>query len=151
MVLVRGATVHDVPWIMPELRVFAGFYSDTINLYPKDDLYARARLEEMIDKHLVLVAEDVEPMGFIAGLVTPHFFNPDLQVFAEVFWWVREAYRGSSAGLRLLRAVEAWSVGKVDLITMSLQAKTPVNPDCLLRRGYELMESSFVKVVPKVA
>lgn len=149
---VRKATRSDSEYILGQLRLFAKFYGTKKSLFGTDDS-ARTGLLQLIDNHIVFVAEGVsgdaivEPMGFIVGMLGPHMFNAEIKILSEVFWWVEEKYRTSSAGARLFSAFIKLGKEKADWISFSLAHNTPVNPDALLKRGFKLYETSFLREV----
>ncbi len=147
-VTVRPARVEDIPWMIGELKEFAVYYGTALSLYP-DDEYARAGIYTMIKDHLVLIAErpGVGPIGFIAGVVQPHFYNPAIAVLVECWWWVVPAYRKSSAGARLLKAFTDWGNENCDWITMSLTGRTPIKDWSLVKRGFHEHERTFLMEV----
>jgi hypothetical protein len=111
------------------------------------DAHAEAVLGQLIDTQYVAVADaDGSPVGFIAGAVVPHPFNPDIRIATELFWWVVPPARGSRAGLALLDAYDTWATDAADLKAMTLEAHSPVNPRTLLKRGYQLAESQYIGV-----
>jgi len=148
--LVRGAEQQDLDWLIGQLKEFSRFFGSHHVLFPHDDeAYARNGLSGMMEKHLVLVAEreDKTPIGFVAGIVTPHLFNPKLRVLCETFWWVIPEARMSLAASKLLDAFTKWGQEHADWIIFSLEERTPVRDRGLLRRGFRLQERSYLMEV----
>lgn len=146
---VRVAYDGDIPWILSELREF-GKFSGFLSLFP-EERYAEEKLKELIERHVVMVCMAVDEVvgsedaaGFIAGYVGPHPWNPQAKVLTEAFWWVAEKYRRSRAGLLLLNAYTDWGRENCDMVTMALEANSPVRQETLTKRGYKLKELSFV-------
>lgn len=143
--LVRRATTADIDWLLGELNEFADFLDTSKKLYADDEAYGRNLLTNFIEKHFVLVAErDGARVGFIAGYVMPHMFNPKLRVLAEIWWWVNPAHRKTRAALMLLNEYTKWGKENCDLVTMAVETITPVNERCLTKRGYRLHERSYL-------
>jgi len=145
-VLVRPATLDDLDWLVIQLKDFSDFFASELPLFPTDE-FARKGITDLIQKHLVLIAYDRETgerMGLIAGVVTPHLFNPDITVLAETFWWVPEEHRGTRAGAILLDAFIAWGKRNADWITIALESRTPIKETSLLKRGFRLQERSYL-------
>lgn len=142
---VRRAQDADLDWLVGQLRAFSTFFGGARPLL-EDEGYARFQLLAMIEGHLVLVAEreDGELLGFIAGFVGPHPYNPSLRVLSEAFWWVAEPHRGGHVGAILLEAFVAWGRANVDWVTMALERGSPVKEDSLLRRGFRLQERNYL-------
>lgn len=145
-VQVRSAMVEDVGWILTELKAFAKFYGTKKSVYPDDDDVAAGIVTKLITQHLFIVAQtdDGVPMGFIAGFVTPHVFNPDIRMLAESLWWVKHEYRGTMAGKALLIAFTEWGKQHADWISFSLEHNSPVKPETLTKRGYKHQETTFL-------
>ena len=145
---VRRAKQDDAAWLMSELKKFSQFFGTKKSLFSESEA-CWAQLRYFIDHHVVMIADlgETKPIGFIAGCVTPHLFNPEIKVLAETFWWVAEEYRGSRAGLMLLREFMDWGEKNVDWITMGLETGSPVREDALLKRGFKLQEKSYLREV----
>jgi RimJ/RimL family protein N-acetyltransferase len=103
----------------------------------------------MLKHGVVLVSVEGDKItGVIAGLVTPNTWFPDQLDLMELFWFVEEKYRGSSAALRLLR--EFTKRGKaldVKRIVMSSETHSPLSNNAYEKRGYKLIEKTFVMEV----
>jgi hypothetical protein len=142
---IRRAEALDIEWLLQELRAFADFALSKQDLMG-DLAHAKAQMLGVIEHHLVLIAECATkgPVGFIAGLVTPHFFNPAIRTLTEIFWWVAKDMRNSRAGLLLLNAFTAWGKEHCTWISMTKESNSPVNERCLFDRGYRHFESSYV-------
>lgn len=150
MIHIRHATGDDAGWLLEQLREFASFFGTRLSLIPADDGVALAVVHHLIASLEFFVAVDyrsLTPLGFIAGSLAPHPFNPSVRTLSEVFWWVRPDRRGSSAGARLLDRFLAVGEEKADWIVMTLEAKSPVDPASLERRGFRLHERSYLKEV----
>lgn len=139
-----------MPWILEQLRAFDRFFGARRSLFPDED-YATTQLRQLIASGPFFVADEQLPkgepiacIGFIAGFVAPHFMNPSLHVLNELFWWVDASFRGSSAGARLLDAFLAYGREHADWIVFTLEAKSPVNPATLERKGFHLHERSYL-------
>jgi hypothetical protein len=145
---VRRAVDGDLEWLLTQLRAFSRFFDSKFDLFGEED-HARKVVTNMVENHVVFVAEDSVKglLGFIAGYKATHPFNPKIRVLSENFWWVSEEHRGSRAALVLLNAFVEWGKANVDMICMALEAISPVNPDCLAKRGFKLQERAFTMEV----
>ncbi len=137
-----------MPWLLLQLRAFYKFFGETkLELFPPGE-EAERKLKFLIGEHLVMIAERPgvipEPVGMIGGLVTPHFFNDSILVLSELFWWVDEGHRRSTAGLRLLDAFVEWGREHADWVTFALEHNSPVREETLYRRGFQRRESAFL-------
>lgn len=154
MIEVRQGELSDIPWLCQELEKFSKFFGSKIPLY--NDEHVRRELPKWLSGGAVfLVAvEKRDPLsasygtyrlGFIGGLLLPHFMNPKIIQLAETFWWVAEDHRHSSAGARLFNAFtkEAKVLG-VDWLTMSLEEASPVKEESLLKRGFRRTERAYL-------
>jgi hypothetical protein len=146
-IVIRRAGPEDVGWILGELSRFSQFVGTHRPLF-EDAKHAQGLVEQVIAKHLFLVAErNQDKLGFIAGVVLPHPFNPSIRTLSEQWWWVCEEHRRSRAGLLLLDAFVEWGEANVDWISFSVEAKSPVRDETLTRRGFRLQEKTFLREV----
>jgi hypothetical protein len=144
-VSVRLANTDDIPWLVGECREFSKFFNTKKSLFPEHDTHAWDTLHTLIQGHPFFVAErDYMRIGFIAGALQPHAFNPDITVLTEIFWWVTEGARGTRAGAMLFHEFLKYGKAHADWIIMTLEAHSPVRPDALERRGFHLHESSYL-------
>lgn len=144
-VCIRKAQLSDIDWILGQLKEFADFYNTKRSLF--GDLgYSKKVIEVMISEHVFFVAESEQfgPIGFIAGTLEPHLYNPEIVTLNECFWWVDEKHRGSKAGLLLLNEFVQWGKKNVDWIWMTLETESPVKDATLVRRGFKEQERSFL-------
>jgi hypothetical protein len=149
VVIVRPADGEDIPWMLNELQSFADFLDTAYPMFPSLD-HARTVLDALITQHVVFVAEDDgELRGFIAGLLAPHHFNPSVMTLTELLWWVTVEYRGSRAGALLLQAFLDHGRREANWIIMTLEDKSPVKADGLLKRGFVPFEHNYLCEVVK--
>lgn len=141
---VRHAASEDVDWIVSELKKFSEFYGTQRELFLNEE-NSKPLVQMWVSEHLVLVAErESQLLGFIAGLVHPHLYNPEIQVLSELFWWVPEEYRNTRAGALLLNEYMMWGKKNTNWITMTLEHNSPVNEKSLFKRGFKLVEKSYL-------
>jgi hypothetical protein len=154
-IVVRLAAQRDISALMEQLRQFDRFFGAKYSLIPTDASIAEAVLTNVMDNHVFLVAverndqgdgsEDWEKIiGFIAGVLAPHYFNPGITVLSELLWWVDPNYRGSRAGMLLLDTYTDIGRLRAHWTTMTLEAESPVHPHTLEKRGYRLKETNFM-------
>lgn len=150
-------------WLVSQLRAFSDFFTSKFKLFPHDEEAVRRKLKILIDEHFVRIAETQDNtallnavtgrplgeirVGFIAGMHSEHFFNPEIKTFTELFWWVTPEYRGSSAGVRLLEAFIDYGDARPGWICFGLEHNSPVKDETLLKRGFRHQERSFLKEV----
>lgn len=143
-ITLRPGVEADLDWLQSELKAFADFHGSRLSLYGDPEYVRRYMLSHMRD-HVLLVAETEHgQVGFIAGFITQHPFNPRIRVLTETFWWVNEEHRGSRAGLMLLNAFTDIGKDKADWIVFTLEHHSPVTDRCLLKRGYQLRERQYL-------
>jgi hypothetical protein len=157
MIKIRCANFCDLDWMLLQLRAFDKFFGSKRSLFPDDEL-ALGFIANLVMTQVVYVAEkqssgdahgtDARLVGFIAGLLGPHPFNPEIMVLTELFWWVTLEDRGSSAGARLLEEFLIFGHRNADWIVMGLQPNSPVNSATLERRGFLPHDRSFLLEVP---
>jgi len=142
---IRPARPEDLDWLLAQLRQFSDFFGSKRPLLG-DEAYARDQLSLIMRDHLMLIAdgEGVGPVGFTAGLLNPHFFNPDIRVLAEAFWWVDHDHRGSRAASLLMDAFIDWGREHADWITFALQERTRIKDQSLIKRGFKRQEKNFL-------
>ena len=145
--IIRYATLDDVSWIVELVAADMQSLMGESDLYDLD--YLQTFVPYLIEDGVVLVAEKVgSPVGCIAGILAPILFNPHKMALNEVFWWVAEEHRGSSAGAKLLLAFEQDGIAlEVDFINMSIMHNTKLSTGALEKRGYLYKESSYVRRV----
>lgn len=143
-IAVRQALHSDTDWLVTQLKAFSRFADTKLQLFG-DESHARLTIGGLIESQIVFVAEKGSTLlGFIAGYVVDHPFNPKIKTLSETFWWVAEEHRGSRAALLLFKAFTDWGKKNVDWICMALEAKSPVNDSALIKRGFRLQERSFL-------
>lgn len=145
MVTVRRATTSDLDWLMVQLRAFSEFFRSSRELFG-DENHARITMQGLIENHVVFIAErdDGIRMGFVGGILVPHFMNPTIRTLSELFWWVDPLHRHSRAALLLLEAFTEHGKLHADWITFSLEDHSPVSDRCLTRRGFKPKEQSYL-------
>lgn len=128
-----------------ELEKFAEFFGTKRSLLGSADS-AWSGLTALIQNHLFIIAErdGVGPVGFISGMLSPHIFNPEITVLAETFWWVAEEHRGSRAGFMLFQEFKKFGAENADWVLFTLEEKSPVSDEFLLKNGFRLQERSFL-------
>lgn len=156
MIRIRQALESDLGWLLLQQREFDQFYGTARSLFPKDEAVALEVMTTIVRTQVVLIAEkehasaipgvtlDRERVGFIAGALGPHPYNPDLIVLSEQFWWVVPEHRGGSAGAKLLAEFMDFGRENAKWIVMTLEAKSPVDPKSLERHGFREFERSYL-------
>ena len=142
---IRRALPQDIPDLIVELKEFSDFFQSKYPLFGSDEAYNYNILTSLINNHLFFVAvKGDELIGFIAGLVMPHLFNPTIKTLQELFWWVKTAHRNSSAGSRLLKAYLDYGKEHCQWVIMTLEENSPVKKESILSRGFKLKETAFI-------
>lgn len=146
---VRLATLDDVSWIMEQVPSLIDFARTRIPPFPKDPAKIRPAVQCLIQKHLFMIAKTYknEPLGFIAGFVSPGFFNPDLLVLQETLWWVKPEARDGRAALMLLQAFVTWGETYTDWVSISLEDHSLIRPGHLEKHGFKLKEHTYLKEI----
>lgn len=143
---IRKAHLGDSEWILEQLKIFSSTYKTKVSLFPKSYDRAQEIISKLIEGQIVLLAEtdNGEKAGFIAGVLTPHYFNQDIITLTELFWWVEEKHRGSKAGLMLYN--EFVKIGKdlSDWIVLCLKFGSPVKEEFFLKRDFKKLDQSFL-------
>lgn len=141
---IRDAKIDD----FPDLYRMAIAFAAAAELPKVDpDTFYRS-VEMLIGDGILKVAINSAICGGAGALVFPHFWNESEIVAQELFWWVDESARKSSAAIRLLSEMEqaAREKGAASLIMLTLDK---LNPEALgrlyIRRGYKPQERAFIK------
>lgn len=140
--MLREATIHDIPKLVKMGREFS-------NLMPLEyDENSMAKTFEFLinsDKGVVFVNQNVT--GTIGGFLDRAFFNNNLEIATELFWWVNPLDRGD--GKRLLEAFEEWS-SNLGAYSVQMTCLEWSNPDKLGRlyenRGYQPTEHHYMRI-----
>ena len=146
---IRLATIEDAAVLTAMGRDFLQ-YSEYRNLQVTDE-EIQAGIGGVIANEMSFVAEiDGQIVGFILGIIGPMWFVQRVRIAVELAWWVDQAHRNTTAGVRLLKAFEnhATNMG-VQYIAMSdlvVQGDTPV-ARLLGRMGYSVTERMHTKEI----
>lgn len=94
---------------------------------------------------------DTNDLGTIRGIMgavcVPCMMTGELECH-EAFWFVREQYRGSTAGIALLKAFERWGRdrGAKRAKMVHLESLTPEKLEKLyIKMGYSLLQRAYSK------
>jgi hypothetical protein len=137
---IRKATPLDVNSMLIPAKKFVEFYGIEWHLPSVSNL-----LSKLITDGVVFLAfKDEQLVGGIGGIELSNPWNNTQHLLQEMFWWVNEDQRGSSVGLRLLRAFEEEATSTV---VLSILPQTPVKKEMLSKLGYNLKELSYFKEI----
>lgn len=145
--MIRHATLADVPVCLDMGRAF--FAATGVTEFPFDDESGLATLRHLVesDDGALLVAEhEGELIGMAGALSYPHYMNHAARAAQELFWWVAPEFRGCTAGVRLLQALEVWAKDKgcATLTMICLPIDSPAE-GIYARTGYRPVERSYIK------
>ena len=144
---IRVASVLDLGEMVPEGIKFLKFIRPDKKTDSNMMYYL---LHALVTKGVVFLAEkDEEIIGGIGGSVVNSHFWPDDVVLTEVFWWVKEEHRCSSAALRLMNKFIQYGKDNPEItqVVMSVEINSPLNDDVYTKRGFTLKEKSFLMEV----
>lgn len=143
-VYIRRGIAEDMPWMLDELQQLQVFFGSVKQMFHRK--HSEDRLNVFLDHDLVLIAEkpSVGKIGLLIGVITPHIFNPEIKVLAEMLWWVTPVHRRTKAGYLLMKEYLRWGKENVDWITFSLQGNTPVKESTLNRFGFRHIEAAYL-------
>ena len=142
---VREAKHEDIVHFLGMAREFAILADE-----PFDRESTAQHVEWMIeqDNTIALIAFDGDAaVGICGGIVFPTFWDNSKLTATETWWFVREDWRGTGAGLRLMDALESWAkqAGAWRLSMMTIVGIAPGVEKIYARRGYRERENTFVK------
>lgn len=147
---IRKARSEDIPWLLEQLRAFDAFFGTERPLFPRDPDRAESFIWRIIADHpfYVATAEAHGLVGFIAGALAPHPYNPAIRQLTEMFWWVAPEFRQSRAGSLLLDAFIEEGKQRAHFIVMTLEHNSPVRDETLTKRGFRHMSRDFLLETP---
>ncbi len=117
--MIRHATEADVPRIveMGQRFVASTAYATLISLNTEQLTGTTRDLLNNPDALVLLAEKDGDVIGMLAAIRFNHPMSGQ-HIAQEVVWWVDPEHRGT-AGIRLLRAAEAWAVaGGAEVLQM---------------------------------
>lgn len=144
MIEIRPANEGDLNWLVGELREFNAFYKTKKPVFG-DEGYVRNKLIEIISYDVFIVAtKRKQRIGFIAGLLRPHFYNPDIRCLSELFWWVIPTERRTIVASMLMDAFVSIGRDRADWITLSMAPMTPVKCSSFIKRGFVESDKTYL-------
>lgn len=145
---VRLATIEDFPAVCSMAREF---HSCTEYRHIEfDEASCFLLFKSALDQGMCFLSEGDEITGFIIGMVFGCPLNQMVKMASELAWWVRPAYRKTSAGVKLLKALEssAKENGAVSLTMICLESINPEEVQGIYERmGYSQAERAFLRVL----
>ena len=143
-IAIRDAKPEDADWIVSRLPALSAMYQTKRPLY-EDPIYARDGVLSFIRDHLFLIGLDGDDRrGFIAGMVSDHFVNPEIRTLTEMLWWVDPGPSQPRVGLALLRGFTEWGRRHADWITFTRLDAHPSGHRALTRLGFRLQERIYL-------
>lgn len=99
---------------------------------------------------VVFLAEvDEEIVGFVAGILSPTFFNPSSLQAAELGWYVSPEFRRSRIASELHQKFEDWARGFENVRVVQMMHINTEDAEAIGNLykswGYTLTETSYVK------
>jgi GNAT superfamily N-acetyltransferase len=143
-VIVRDATPEDYP----NLQRMGSAFAKAANQPPVNPDTLRLTLDHLRANGVLKVAENGAVCGVIGALVFSHYWNAHELIAQELFWFVEESARGTSAGIKLLAAAEkaCRERGARQLLMLALDdLEGDRVAEVYRRRGYEPQEKTFRK------
>jgi GNAT superfamily N-acetyltransferase len=149
--MIRNLEPGDIAGVM-QLAKAMHLESPFYNKYP----FSEEKVERLYQVFLkdpdwlcVVAESEGKVIGFLAVTIVPTFFG-DARFVEDISFYVDPKYRGTSAALRLVRAVEAWGVAK-NVAAIRVGITTGTNPEpagnFFLRLGYEETGRLYTKLI----
>lgn len=145
--MIRKATLEDVPALVAMGKTFV----KDLPLPAEVDEDTVVKLLSFLvteENGCLLVNDDVT--AAIGGMSYPYYFNANITVASELFWWVSEPARRSGTGLELLDEFEVWAkeVGASVFSMLCLEGKyaEPLTK-LYLKKGFIQAERQFMKEI----
>jgi hypothetical protein len=145
--IVREATRADMPWLLEQLAEFDKFFGAKLSLL-HDVEEARQLMDGWIEAGPVFIAmHEGQPIGFIVGVVGPHYLSSRITALFEVLWWAPPTRAGKRALAALLDAfMLEGHARRVDWIICSRRVDQPATPT-FRKRGFRTLELSHLHEV----
>ncbi len=144
MITTRIANSYDLEWLFKECVSFSNTYPSKFS-FVGNESYAKEFLRNIVENHLVIIAlSDGVRAGFIAGMVQPHHFNPDIIMLTELLWWVPVEFRMTGSGGKLFLEFMKYGKENCNCITFTLEETTPITDQALIKRGFKLTEKAYL-------
>jgi hypothetical protein len=151
-VRVEFATLKDFPWILEQLEIQDEWYCDSHGSKRRffvDKEHMSWTLNSLLESGILLIARvGDERVGYIAGWVSPHPYNPEIKVATHASWWVSQDRRHTKAAIQLLLVFKstAQALG-CDKIIISLAPETPIREESMMRWGFIPSDRCYVMEV----
>ncbi len=147
--MIRDAYRHEIPELVEMMRDYSMqspvpvLRSATAH---NSDHVARLFFELITGRGFVLM--DEHQRGFIAAIVTPNVWCPDVRELHELAWWVKPDHRNSTIGGRLWtefnrRAGQMLLEKKIDFACTSVLSNSPMID--YTKRDYQIMQATFFR------
>ena len=147
--MIRDCETKDIPALVAMSKTF---WQHT--LY-KDEEFQEDAVEGMIKATMedkLCIVYDVKGIaqGFVCGVKGYLMANFDVSVGTELAWWVNKDYRNSSAGLKLLKAIES-RARELNIKYWNMAYMQSSMPESIKRiyesMGYKENESLYTRVL----
>lgn len=92
-------------------------------------------------------AKVINGKGFIVGLISPSFLNPNIKLCSELAFYVDKEHRGTSTAAKLLKMYEKHAIdnGCNQISLVSLEKLDNTAGNIYRKMGYNLLEKHFIK------
>jgi hypothetical protein len=146
---VQHATLQDFPWILEQLEDLDEWYfgsRDVKKRFFVDKEHISWSLSSMLEDGIILLAwRGEQRIGYIAGWVTSHPYNPDIKLATHASWFVDEEHRNTKAAIQLMMVFKstAQALG-CDWVVMSLAPETPIREESMKRWGFVPKDRSYL-------
>ncbi len=141
--IIRDATMDDFDDID---RMGIDFARAAGNIVDKETL--RTSIESLLENGIIKLAIDDIPIGMIGAMIIPVWWNKYQTLAQEYFWWVSISHRKTSAGIRLLNALEE-NAKEVGAARIAMFCLTDVDGERISglyeKLGYTQLEQVFSK------
>lgn len=137
---IRDATEADFPALLPMAERFAEAAYGDMNI-PLDASSCEETALMLMKTGFLLVTDDLKAM--IGVIVVPWWFNRDVLMATEVFWWSENGLGGK---LREAAEERAQALGATSIAMLSEEGMRSKALDRLFRsNGYQLREHNYLK------
>jgi ribosomal protein S18 acetylase RimI-like enzyme len=141
--MIRDATMDDFDDID---RMGVDFARAAGNVVDRETL--RATIGALLETGVVKLAIDKKPIGMIGAAIIPVWWNSYQTLAQEFFWWVDPSHRKTSAGIKLLDALEK-AAKKAGAMRITMFCLADVDGERIAglyeRLNYDPVERVFIK------
>lgn len=128
---IRPANKFDLPHVLTMLRHFRDNAPIQKIAQCNNEQYINSLYHSILaGRGVAFIAEDIQPVGLIMGVVDTLAWDPDIRVLKELVYWVEPDHRNTTLGYRLLnaycnKAKELLNTNQIQMYTIAKMVNSP--------------------------